>query len=115
MDRLFFKIEKEDVTKNVHILGNVYFCDVDSSNTNYRIAEWTGLDIPVEEVQPLVDKKEFMDYINEKVAYLEDITKEEAEEICKTYYNGTTGGRELNLTELSKETPCGEYYCEMGI
>ena len=88
MDRYFYSIEDNGNSKEIHICGNVYFNDVDETETNYRIAEWTGFYLSLEQVKELLNDDCFFDYINEQVNYLEDITKEEALELCDTFWNG---------------------------
>ena len=50
----------------------------------------------------------FFDYVNERVKYLGDITKEEALEIC----DGEPG-TELHISEVNENTPCGYYWFDM--
>lgn len=112
MDRYFYSIEDYGNGKEIHISGNVYFNDVDESETDYRIAEWVGFSLTIAELTSLLDKEDFIDYINERIDYLADITKEEALDICNTYWNGESG-IELNIREVNENTPCGYYWYEL--
>lgn len=109
MDRYFYSVEDYGDRKEIHMSGNVYFNDVDETETNYRIAEWTGLYLSHEEAKDLLKDDCFFEYINERVNYLDDITKEKATEMCNTFWSGNSGV-ELDIREVDKDTPCGYYW-----
>lgn len=111
MDRYFYSVEEYGDAKEIHVSGNVYFNDTDETETDHRIAEWTGLSLPLEKVKELLDDDCFFEYINEQVNYLEDITKEEALEICDTFWDGEPGTK-LDIKEVNEDTPCGYYWFE---
>lgn len=116
MDKYFYSIEMdENGEKYIHLSGNIYFNDVDESETNYRCAEWTFMMLSITEAQNMLkdNNDKFFDYINERVAYLEDITKEEAEEYCKNYFNGTSGIK-LDIRDITPDTECGNYWFGFG-
>lgn len=108
MDRYFYSIEDYGNGKLIYITGNVYFNDADESETNYRIAEWTSFDLTIAELKLLL-QEDFFDYINEQVRYLDDITKEEAEDICETFWNGEPGNH-LDIRDVNDYTECGYYW-----
>ena len=110
MDRYFYSIEDYGNGKEVYICGNVYFNDADGTETDHRIAEWKSFSLTVAELQLLL-QEDFFDYINEEVRYLDDITKEEAEDICKTFWNGEPGDN-LDIREVNDYTECGYYWFE---
>lgn len=112
MDRYFYSIEEYGNEKIIYITGNVYFNDADESETDHRIAEWTGLDLTVAKVKQLIEEDDFFDYINEKVNYLDDVTKEEALDACNTYWNGESGV-ELDIRTITEDTPCGYYWFDV--
>jgi hypothetical protein len=60
----------------------------------------------------MLAKDEFYDYINEKVAYLDDITEKAADEICENYFDGTAG-MHLYISQITDNTPCGNYYVKI--
>jgi hypothetical protein len=95
--------------KVVHLFGNVYFNDVDETETCYRHAEWTGLYLTPEEIQSLFKELCFYDYIDERVAYLSDLTQDEMINVCRTYFNGEPG-KMLCITHVDEDTPCGDYW-----
>ena len=111
MDRYFYSIEDYGNEKEVHVSGNVYFNDVDETETDHRITEWTGFCLSLEQVKELIDEDCLFDYINERVNYLGDITKEEAEDICNTYWSGKPGIK-LDIKNVTDDTPCGYYWFE---
>lgn len=111
MDRYFYVIEGNGNEKEIHICGNVYFNDADETETDHRIAEWKGFYLSLEEVKNLLNDDCFFDYINERVKYLGDITKEEAIEMCNIFWDGEPG-TELDIRDVDKDTPCGYYWFE---
>ena len=113
MDRYFYSVEDYGDRKEIHISSNVYFNDADGTETDHRIAKWKGFYLSIEEVKYLLDDDCFFDYINERVRYLGDITREEALEICDTYWDGKPG-TELHVRNVNQDTPCGYYWFEGG-
>lgn len=111
MDRYFYSVEIDDDRKIVHISGNVYFNDADETETCYRCAEWTFLYLTLDELEILIENDRFYEYINEKVNYLGDRTKEQAVEICENYFDGSCGTK-LHIFNVNEDTPCGDYWFE---
>ena len=111
MDRYFYSVEMDGDRKVVHMSGNVYFNDADESETCYRIAEWTGLYISVEELIALIDSFQLYDILNEHVSYLTDLTEDEAIDMCKVYFDGSSGAK-LDIRFVDENTPCGDYWFE---
>ena len=111
MDRYFYSVEMDGDRKVVHLFGNVYFNDADETETCYRIAEWTGLDIAVDKLKELLEEDMFWEYINEKVAYLGDLTEDEAKDMCKVFFDGSFGTK-FDIRFIDEDTPCGDYWFE---
>ena len=114
MDRYFYNVEvDENGKKYVHMSGNVYYNDGSTdTDTCYRIASWTFLYIPLEELKELLaDVDVFWEYLNEKVAYLGDLTESEAIDMCQVYFGGEPGA-ELHIVQVNEDTPCGDYWFE---
>lgn len=111
MDRYFYIVEECDQHKEIHICGNVYFNDVDGTDKCYRIAEWNGLWLTVNNLKKLLAEDMFWEYINEKVAYLGDLTEDEAKDMCKVFFDGSSGAR-LDIRLVDEDTPCGDYWFE---
>ena len=111
MDRYFYAVEDYGDRKEIHISGNVYFNDASDSETDYRLAEYTGLYLIQSELKDLLVTDQFFDYINERVGYLDDITKTEAELVCQKFWNGTSGTK-LHIKDVTEETPAGYYWFE---
>ena len=112
MDRYFYSVElDDDGYKVIHLSGSVYLNDVDTTEKCYRCAEWTWLYIPINELKELIENSWFYEYVNEKIAYLGDLTKEEAMETCANYFDGQPGVY-LHIEEVDDETPCGNYWFE---
>ena len=111
MNRYFYIVEEYNGRKEVHLSGNVYFNDVDETDKCYRLAEWTGFYITVDELKELLENDTFYDYINERVDYLTDLTHEEAVDICDVYFYGSSGV-ENHIRNVNEDTPCGDYWFE---
>lgn len=111
MDRYFYSIEMDGDRKVIHLSGNVYFNDGDETDTCYRIAEWTFMCFEVDEAQAMFNIDTFYEFINERVNYLGNISKMEADEMCKKYFNGQPG-TELHIADIVADTPCGDYWFE---
>lgn len=112
MDRYFYSVEDFGNGKEVHVSGNVYFNDADGTETDHRIAEWTGFYLTIAELSLLYKNEDLLDYLNERVNYLGDITKEEAEDICDEYFSGKPGEM-LDIRDVTDDTPCGDYWFEV--
>lgn len=109
-DRYFYSVETVDSGKKyVHLSGNVYENDADESETNFRIAEWAGMAIPIDVLQALIQDGEFFDYVNERVAYLKDVTQADAIKAIEAWHNGVEGSY-LHINEVTVETAEGDYW-----
>lgn len=113
MDRYFYSIEMDGDHKVVHMFGNVYYNNADETDKCFKLAEWTGFFIAVDKLKELLDDDTFFEYINEKVNYLSDLTEDEAVEACQVYFNGEPG-KQLRITAVDEDTPCGDYWFEQG-
>jgi hypothetical protein len=112
MDRYFYSVEMDGDRKVVHMSGNVYFNDNDGTETCFRCAEWTWLYITIDKLKELTNNYDiFYDYLNERVAYLEDLTEKQAIATCQEYFGGTPG-TELDIGLVDEDTPCGDYWFE---
>lgn len=112
MDRYFYSVEMDGDRKVIHMSGNVYFNDNDDTDTCFRLAEWTWLYMTIVELKERTENWDnFFDYLCQKVAYLEDLTEEEAIATCQEYFGGTPG-TELDIGLVDEDTPCGDYWFE---
>ena len=110
MDRYFYILEKGDNGKQIiHLSGNVYYNDGDETETCYRCAEWTWMYVEVAIAKGHIN--EFFELADEKVKYLEDLTEAQANKLCESYFNGNSG-TELHITDITEDTPCGDYCFE---
>jgi hypothetical protein len=113
VDRYFYSIElNEDGNKIVHMSGNVYWNDVDETETNYRCALWVFFYITLDELKDAIEKHWLFEYLCENVKYEEDITEAEAIDACKNYFDGDPGVH-MSLKCINTETPCGNYWCNV--
>ena len=112
MDRYFYSVELDDDGKKViHLSGNVYGNDDGGAHKDHRCAEWTFFYIPMNMLKELIEEDSFYEYVNERIDYLGDLTKEEALETCENYFGGKPGTY-LHIIDINEETPCGDYWSE---
>jgi hypothetical protein len=111
MDRYFYIVEETNGHKEIHFSGNVYYNDGDETDKCFRLAEWTGFFITVDKLKELLAKDMLWEYINERVTYLTDLTEDEAIDMCKVYFDGSSGER-LDIRFVNEDTPCGDYWFE---
>lgn len=109
MDRYFYIVEETNGHKEIHFSGNVYYNDGDETDKCFRLAEWTGFFITVDKLKELLAKDMFWQYINERVTYLTDLTEDEAIDMCKVYFDGSSGTR-LHISAVNEDTSCGDYW-----
>ena len=110
MDKWFYSVEMEGDRKVIHVFGNVYLDDTDETETCYRIMELTGLYMTIDEWQELGASDESWSYFYEHFDYCGDLTKQQAEDICKSFFDGDSG-IELDISLVNENTPCGDYWC----
>lgn len=110
LNRYFFSVDEGYNTKIINMLGNIYFNDGTADEPDcYRHAEWCGMEFDLNEVKTLIENDTFYDYLDENVDYLGNLTEEDAMYACSIYYSGTPG-TELHISELTNDTPCGNYW-----
>ena len=111
MDRIFYSIEQFSDGKMIHVFGEVYHLG-NGEEKDYRSAQFTGAYLEFEDVQESGGK--FMEYIYNDggQVYEKDMTEADADECCKTYFNGSAG-TEFDIYECDQDTPCGDYWCEI--
>lgn len=111
MDRYFYSIESIDGIKIVHFFGNVYSNDSGESEegNDYRIAEWTWMYIEIDKLTNMLNNSTLWDYLNENVAYMGNLSEEQADKICEEYFGGTSGIN-LDIEEVTHGTACGDYW-----
>lgn len=111
MDRYFYMVEEYNGHKEIHISGNIYYNDANGTDKCFRIAEWTGVYLTVDRLRELLESDMFWEHINEQVAYLGDLTEDEAVDMCKVYFDGSSGTR-FDIRFVDEDTPCGDYWFE---
>lgn len=111
MDRYFYSVEETDGHKEVHFSGNIHFNNADETDKCFRLAEWTGLYVTVDELRELLEDDMLWEYINGQVTYLTNLTEDGAIDMCKVYFDGSSGTK-LDIRSIDEETPCGDYWFE---
>lgn len=111
MDRYFYGIGDYNGRKEIYFSGNVFYNDGDETDSCFRYAQWVGLYFTVEKLRNLIDTGMLFETLYEKIKYLDDLTEEQAIDICRTYWAGISG-EELDIVEVNEDTPCGYYWFE---
>lgn len=107
MNRYFYILEKDNLgNKQIRMECNVY----GNKNEGYRFNEWVFCIVSISEAQTLIKQNEFYSTLDEIVKYSDDVTEEEANAIYELYFDGLSSGEELKITDITNDTPCGDYY-----
>lgn len=97
------------INKEVHIFGTLWRDCEDVHNTTYKFAI-----VPLNEFVEGYKKDEeyYVDNVLQEVQQYESdgLTAKDAEEIFNTYFNGVGPEDELNYSEITTETPDGNYF-----
>lgn len=107
MDRYFYILEADNLgNKQIRMECNVY----GNQDEGYHYNEWVGCIVSISEAQTLIKDGEFVSTLCELARYSEDVTEDEANAIHELYFDGTSSGEELKITDITEDTPCGDYY-----
>ena len=89
--------------KTAHFMGYPYQAD-----GKYLSVEYTGVEVPIDEV-----KRDFNDGSLQDCADMHNqyVTEHSSEEEQTKYWLGDDFKGELELSEVTIETPCGTYCC----
>ena len=107
----FYSIEDDGQGgKQIHIFGYSY-CGTDDGDGPWRNVEYTGFIEPLQEFIGHLKADE--DYVDNTAAnlnqYIGDYTDEGMRDIMNSYFNGHRADRLLNYSEITMDTPCGDY------
>ena len=107
MNRYFYIIEADNLgNKQIRMECNVY----GNREEGFHFNEWVGCILGIAEAQSLIKEGEFYSTLDELVRYSGDVTEDEANAISELYFDGTSSGEELNITDITYNTPCGCYH-----
>lgn len=104
----FYSIEPDGKGgKQIHVLGYCYH------EGCWHNVEYTGF---IEPLQEFIDHlKEGEDYVDNRASgltqYVGDYNDGEMTDIINDYFNGHTADRRLAYSEITIDTPCGDYVC----
>lgn len=103
----FFTIEEDATGKDVHVLTNLYR----NGDGDLRCADFVNFYIPVSAF-PITSEEALFDFLeltSESVAYLGNLSEEEAYVLRDTYFDGKPGTF-LSVSNITENTPCGKYW-----
>lgn len=115
MELEFFSIEDDSKGgKQIHILGYLYTEGEDEGEGEWRNVEYTGFIEPLEEfVKHYAEKDNYVDdTASELKQYIGDLDDEEVVDIINHYFNGHPADYELHYSDITMDTPCGDYCFE---
>ena len=113
-DRYFYAIEPNVISgKLVHIYGYICYNDTDDSESNYRICECVGLYLEPEVVAHFT-AEDIVSYVDEHIAYIDDVTKQEAEYAMRSYFDSEVVS-ELNICCVDSSTLLGNYWFDCKV
>lgn len=112
LDCDFYSVEEDSHgNKEVHVSG-YFFTNGESVTDNpdeiFRSVEYTGYIVPLAEFLTLIQNDEVDEKASEYKQYWGDLTKEAVKDSVLHYFNGKPGNP-LPYSELSLDTPCGDY------
>jgi len=108
----FYSIEPDGQGgKQIHVWGYCYTEGDDQGEGPWRSVEYTGF---IEPLQEFIDHlKQNEDYVDNTAAelnqYIGDYTDEGMADVINHYFCGHTANRRLGYSEITIDTPCGDY------
>ena len=109
----FYSIESDGKGgKLIHVMGFCTCCE-DMGDGPWRNVEYTGF---IEPLQEFIDRlKVDEDYVGNRASelnqYVGEYTDDGMVDIINQYFNGKTANAELAYSDITMDTPCGDYIC----
>lgn len=110
----FYSIEPDGKGgKQIHVFGYCYTEGEDNGEGPWRNVEYTGFIEPLQEfIEHLKQDDNYVDnHASELNQYIGDHTDEQVVEIINHYFDGHTANDVLHYSEITADTPCGDYVC----
>ena len=108
----FFSIENDGQGgKQIHVWGYTYTEGEDNGDGPWRNVEYTGFIEPLQEfIDHLQANENYVDnHASELTQYIGDYQDEGIVEILNGYFNGEPANALLHYSEITIDTPCGDY------
>ena len=107
----FYSIEPDGKGgKQIHILGFTYASD-NKTDDYWRVAEGTFMIVPLQEF--IDNLKADVDYVGnlwcDTKQYEGDYTEQQVRDMMNDYFDGHRADRLLQYSEITMDTPCGNY------
>lgn len=108
----FYSIEPDGQGgKQIHVWGYCYTEGDDQGEGPWRNVEYTGF---IEPLQEFIDHlRENENYVDDTAAdvkqYIGDYTDDGMVDVINHYFCGHTANRRLHYSEITIDTPCGDY------
>jgi hypothetical protein len=115
MEVEFYSIEPDGQGgKQIHVFGYLYTQGEDDGDGEWRNVEYSGF---IESIEDFIrEYAEDEDYVDNTAAdlkqYIDDYTDDEVVDIINNYFDGHPADYSLHYSELSIDTPCGNYMFE---
>ena len=107
----FYSIEPDGRGgKQIHILGYTYASD-NNTEDYWRLTEGTFMIVPLQEfIDHLKQDEDYVDNLwCDAKQYEGDYTDAQVVDIINNYFDGHTANRRLHYSEITIDTPCGDY------
>lgn len=108
----FYSIEPDgNGGKQIHVLGYSYTEGIDNGKGPWRLVEYTGFIEPLGElIEHLKQDGDYVDnHASELNQYIGDFTEEGMVDVINHFFDGRTANRRLHYSEITIDTPCGDY------
>lgn len=112
----FFSIEDDGHGgKDIHVLGYLYSDGENNGKGEWRCVEFSFFIEPLEDfIRHYAETENYVDNTAGGLKqYIEDMTDEEAVETINHYFGGNPADGQLFYSDITIETPCGNYCFEL--
>lgn len=107
----FYTIENGENGKNVHLMGYIYDSNFNNGHGTWRLEEPCFIIVPIADF--IKGVRELEDYLDSLLVnakqYAEDMEDDDVIECINEYFNGKPADYRLPYSEITKDTPCGNY------
>jgi len=107
----FYSIENGKTGKNIHLMGYTYDSECDNGQGTWRLLEPCFVIVPIAEfIEGVKSSEGYTDnLISEAKQYIEDMDEQGVVECINEYFNGKPADYRLHYSEITIDTPCGNY------
>jgi len=112
MNRYFYSVEEHGKKKCIHFRGHIFSNNATGTDMTHSNHEWVGVYLEVKKVKQLLASNNLYGRLDDLVSYKTDETEAYANNRSRIYFAGHPG-KKRNLTDITEDTPCGDYWFDM--